>query len=82
MRPETLKAVYDYAKEVKKFKKFCKNFEALSLETKKELDEDEIDWYALSLGFFIALKVPVDQAIELALYSRYQMEYWSTEDGI
>lgn len=43
----------------------------------KEVDPDEDqDWYALSLGFFLALGVTIKKAHRLAIYARYEAHYW------
>lgn len=51
------------------FKEFC--LECIDDERLKE-----IDWYDMSLGFFIALGLPIEQAEELACHVRYDENYW------
>jgi hypothetical protein len=38
---------------------------------------EEINFYDVSLGFFIALGVPWDDAFRLARIVRYDFQYWS-----
>lgn len=43
----------------------------------KELDpEKEQDWFSLSLGYFIAKGLTIDQAHDASLMSRYTFGYW------
>lgn len=58
------------AKVLEMFKDFC---------LKNSLDEhfDELDWYALSIGFFSAAGITdIERLIEMALYARYDCHYW------
>lgn len=53
-----------------KFEVFCKN---------NSLDDcfDELDWYALSIGYFVASGITdTDRLNELAVYARYDCGYW------
>lgn len=55
---------------LEKFKAFCLN---------NEVDDtfDDLDWYALSIGFFIALDIKdLDRVSDLALHARYHCKYW------
>jgi hypothetical protein len=36
----------------------------------------ELDWYSLSLGFFLALDITPDEAHELSREARYNHHYW------
>ena len=36
----------------------------------------ELDWYALSIGFFLACGLNMDDAGRLACWARYSKEYW------
>jgi hypothetical protein len=36
----------------------------------------ELDWYSLSLGFFLALDITPDDAHELSIEARYNHHYW------
>lgn len=55
---------------VEKFKAFC-------LSSTLDDKSDELDWYALSIGFFLALGLTEDEAFELALHVRYDKGYWA-----
>lgn len=37
---------------------------------------EELDWFALSLGFYIACNLSFDDAHRLSLWTRYEKEYW------
>lgn len=44
----------------------------------KEIDpSEELDWYALSYGYFLAKGVPLDDVSWLAIHVRYDLHYWS-----
>lgn len=36
----------------------------------------EYDWYSLSLGFFLAQGLSIENSAELATRARYKDEYW------
>lgn len=57
----------DYLKD---FKKFCK------ANTKKESFLEELDWYALSVGWFLAKGATLEEANTLACKARYDYGYW------
>ena len=62
--PLPLKALVD------SFKKDCGD-------QAKTIDPDEErDWYALSLGYFLAKGLNIEDATDLALIVRYDLEYW------
>ena len=43
-----------------------------------EIDlDDEIDWKDMSIGFFLACGLSVEQAKSLATDVRYNKQYWS-----
>lgn len=64
----------DAAAAMEKFKQFCLN---------NDYDDhfDELDWYALSIGFFTALGLSREVAADLALKARYTYGYWTHENG-
>ena len=37
---------------------------------------EDLDWYAMSIGFFLALGIPIDDAARLASWARYDQQYW------
>lgn len=37
---------------------------------------DEMNWYDLSVGFFLALKFPITEAHVMARKVRYSFKYW------
>lgn len=55
---------------MEKFRQFCLN---------NDYDDhfDELDWYALSIGFFTALGVSREVAGNLAIEARYTHGYWT-----
>lgn len=52
-----------------KFKEFCRKRQSID-------ERSELDWYALSLGYFAALGFSDDECHDLAIKSRYTYEYW------
>lgn len=38
--------------------------------------EEELDWFALSLGFFLAAGLNIDDAHRLSIWARYDAQYW------
>jgi hypothetical protein len=44
----------------------------------KELDRehDELDWFSLSVGFFLANGASIGEALGLAITARYNYQYW------
>lgn len=75
---ENQRLMEEYGEEIEKFKAFCTS--------PLEGEFDEIEFYDLSLGFFIALGVtkdtinnppePFGDAFGLALLCRYTFHYW------
>ena len=65
-RIATLKANENH---VKAFKKFCED-------NSKNEYLDEIHWYDLSIGFFMARGLSVSDSVILALFCRYTAQYW------
>jgi hypothetical protein len=67
MSQDLLQAHLDDAMD--KFRLFCLN---------NDYDShfDELDWYALSIGFFAALGLSRETVQELALQARYTHHYW------
>ena len=54
------------------FETFCKEGGVLDAEL------DELDWYDMSIGFFIALGIRDSEKLtELACFVRYKMQYWT-----
>lgn len=37
---------------------------------------EELDWHALSIGFFLARGLPTEEAYDLARIARYTYQYW------
>lgn len=37
---------------------------------------EELDWFAMSLGFFLARGLSLDAAHAAALHARYEFHYW------
>jgi hypothetical protein len=59
------------AEALDKFRRFCQSDNGLS-------HFDELDWYALSIGFFIACGITdADELSKLALHARYRENYWT-----
>lgn len=59
---------------LEKFKKIC--------ELSDRLDPDnELDWYSLSIGFFIAHRLSMKYAHELAIEAKYKHQYWNDDEG-
>lgn len=59
------------------------DFKARILADHAETDEDKKidaaesqDWFSLSLGYFLAKGLSVDEAHELSSYVRYDQKYW------
>jgi hypothetical protein len=43
----------------------------------KQVDPDEeLDWFSLSYGFFIARGASIDDAHTLSRHARYDLQYW------
>jgi hypothetical protein len=55
---------------VEAFKAFCR-----STADAKE-DFDELDWYDMSVGYFIGKGLPARDAFALASICRYKYQYW------
>jgi hypothetical protein len=53
-----------------KFKAFCHSSAA------KDPELDELDWYDMSVGFFLALGLSVEDAYDVATKCRYTHKYW------
>jgi hypothetical protein len=60
----------DLSEELKQFKlEIC--------DRAKEVDpKDHLDWYSLSIGYFMAKRIDIKQAIALATIARYTYKYW------
>jgi hypothetical protein len=71
-----------YPAEIEAFKEFCMQSNKPELWTEEEREElgdepyEEIDFYGLSLGFFIAKGVKQSDAFYLATTVRYHFQYW------
>lgn len=59
-----------------KFHQFCLDDKNPDGSSKVDPDE-ELDWYALSVGFFIALGLDGDDSRDLAGIVRYTDHYWN-----
>ena len=53
-----------------KFRMFCVS------EGAKEIVLEDCDWCDLSIGYFLALGMSIDEANDLALDVRYKEHYW------
>ena len=53
------------------FKKFC-----IEINEKDKEQLEELDWYAMSIGFFIAKGCDIDRAKKFAVKARYDCHYW------
>lgn len=50
-------------------------------ERSSEVDpSEELDWYSLSLGFFIACGLTPDIATDMAIHVRYDLGYWQDKN--
>lgn len=54
------------------FKNFCQSEKA------KDPELDELDWYDMSIGFFLALGLSVEDAYAVATECMYTRQYWNT----
>lgn len=52
------------------FKNFC-----LSSQSEDE-ELEEVEWYDMSIGYFLALGLDVETSIEAAIECRYTHQYW------
>ena len=59
---------------IQEFRKFCESSRA-----KHEL-LNELNWYDMSIGWFLAKGISVSRAFKLARTVRYDSEYWETDD--
>lgn len=50
-------------------------FKALCVSGNVDRNE-ELDWYDMSIGFFLALGLTETEANEMAIYARYDEGYW------
>lgn len=57
-------------KAVEAFKEFCTDY------NQDFSFLDDLDWYDLSIGFFIAHKVSLERVQDVAGYVRYDLNYW------
>ncbi len=60
-----------------KFKEFCLQEDNQSNIDNKYDQNEELDWFSLSIGFFASLGLDSEESHELARISRYKYEYWS-----
>ena len=45
-----------------------------------EIDPEEgLDWFSVSVGYFLALGLSPSDAIDLAIHARYDKHYWNEE---
>ncbi len=57
--------------------KLLEEFKKEVCERAKEVDpQEELDWYALSIGFFLAKGATLEEAEKLAVEARYTHQYW------
>lgn len=63
--PLPLKALVD------SFKEDCCGLRAIAIDP-----DSERDWYDLSIGYFLAKGLSIDQVTDLALIVRYDLQYW------
>lgn len=60
---------------------YLQKFKVQVCDRAAEVDpSDEYDWFALSLGFFIALGLTLDDANALAIEARYDHHYWHDKE--
>lgn len=59
-------------------KKLLEEFKKFAIENGKIVDSEltELDWYDMSIGWFLAKGASLNQAVECALDARYKHEYW------
>ena len=68
--------------EVEAFKQFCIRSNKPEMLTDEEIDYvgkepyEEINFYDLSIGFFMAKDVPLIDSFKLASITRYDLQYW------
>lgn len=63
-----------YADIIASFKaEVCDNFDKVDLGS-------ELDFYAISLGYFIAKGISIDESHALSIYVRYTLQYWEMGD--
>lgn len=55
-------------------KEVCEKWQEVDLDSR-------LDWYDLSIGFFLAKGLNIKEAHELASEVRYKYEYWANEEG-
>jgi hypothetical protein len=54
-----------------------REFKRKVCDNSKEVDSsNELEWYSLSIGFFLAMGLSVDQAYDYAIAARYDYKYW------
>lgn len=80
---EEREVVARHEEAVAKFRDFCDTKAGggnrLTVEERDYLGNDpfeESDFHDLSLGFFIALGVPLNDSFDLARITRYDFQYW------
>jgi hypothetical protein len=57
---------------VERFKEVCERSTTID-------PGEEFDWYALSLGFFLACGLSSDASYRLSSWARYDQAYWQTD---
>ena len=68
---ESIEVTDEELAALERFEAFCKSDQKLDEEL------DELDWYALSIGFFLGCGITnTDSLSKLALYARYTAHYW------
>ena len=57
--------------------KAYEKFKSEVCEDSEKADQlDELNWYDLSVGFFLALGFPINEVHKMAREVRYQLNYW------
>jgi hypothetical protein len=71
-KEEIEKARQEVRDAVEKFRRLC--------ETSRDIDYgDQLDWYSVSIGFFLSCGLTADEAQLAALYVRYELQYWNDD---
>ncbi len=65
------------APKTKKEKQTIQAFKKTVCDRSDKVDPyEELDWFALSYGFFIAKGIEIERAHELSSWVRYNEQYW------
>lgn len=61
----------------KRFRQFCIESDSLPKDSEDKETLDDTDWKDMSLGFFIAMGVSIEDAYRLSTIVRYDYGYWT-----